>query len=110
MFPLGQGLQGYINLKGYGEFGNSARPSGWNTWLTFAIFACGNASTRNEPDDYEIGAGLGSGGPRHGPIPGAEWRSSNQREDVMFNPRRTRVRKSRCCKIARVPVRDPEPF
>jgi len=37
VFPLGQGLQGYINLKGYGEFGASARPSGWNTWLTFVI-------------------------------------------------------------------------
>jgi hypothetical protein len=37
VFPLSQGLQGYINLKGYGEFGASARPSGWNTWLTFVI-------------------------------------------------------------------------
>jgi hypothetical protein len=37
VFPLSQDLQGYINVKGYGEFGNSARPAGWNTWLTFAI-------------------------------------------------------------------------
>jgi hypothetical protein len=37
VFPLSQGLQGYINLKGYGEFGSSARPAGWNTWLTFVI-------------------------------------------------------------------------
>ena len=37
VFPLSEGLQGYINVKGYGEFGNSARPAGWNTWLTFAI-------------------------------------------------------------------------
>jgi Putative MetA-pathway of phenol degradation len=37
IFPLSQGLQGYINVKGYGEFGNSARPAGWNTWLTFVI-------------------------------------------------------------------------
>jgi hypothetical protein len=37
VFPLSQGLQGYINVKGYGEFGNSSRPAGWNTWLTFAI-------------------------------------------------------------------------
>ena len=37
VFPLSQTLQGYINLKGYGEFGNSARPAGWNTWLTFVI-------------------------------------------------------------------------
>jgi hypothetical protein len=37
VFPLSQTLQGYINLKGYAEFGASARPSGWNTWLTFSI-------------------------------------------------------------------------
>jgi hypothetical protein len=32
VFPLSQGLQGYINLKGYKEFGASDRASGWNTW------------------------------------------------------------------------------
>ncbi len=37
VFPLSQTLQGYINLKGYAEFGASDRPSGWNTWLTFVI-------------------------------------------------------------------------
>jgi hypothetical protein len=37
VFPLSQGLQGYINIKGYKEFGASDRPSGWNTWLTFVI-------------------------------------------------------------------------
>ena len=37
VFPLSQGLQGYINLKGYKEFGASDRPSGWNTSLTFVI-------------------------------------------------------------------------
>jgi hypothetical protein len=37
VFPLSQGLQGYINLKAYAEFGGFDRPSGWNTWLTFAI-------------------------------------------------------------------------
>ena len=37
IIPLGQGLQGYINLKAYGEFGNVNRPAGWNTWLTFVI-------------------------------------------------------------------------
>jgi hypothetical protein len=37
VFPLSQGLQGYVNLKGYAEFGRSDRPSGWNTWLTFVI-------------------------------------------------------------------------
>jgi hypothetical protein len=37
VFPLSQALQGYINLKAYAEFGGSDRPTGWNTWLTFAI-------------------------------------------------------------------------
>jgi hypothetical protein len=36
IFPVGN-MQGYINLKGYGEFDAANRPSGWNTWLTFAI-------------------------------------------------------------------------
>ena len=30
-------MQGYLNLKGYGEFDAANRPSGWNTWVTFAI-------------------------------------------------------------------------
>ena len=30
-------MQGYLNLKGYGEFDAANRPSGWNTWLTFSI-------------------------------------------------------------------------
>jgi hypothetical protein len=36
LFPIGD-LQGYLNLKGYGEFDASDRPSGWNIWLTFAV-------------------------------------------------------------------------
>jgi hypothetical protein len=36
IFPVGN-MQGYLNLKGYGEFNAANRPSGWNTWLTFAI-------------------------------------------------------------------------
>jgi len=36
IFPLGD-LQGYLNLKAYGEFGDEHRPDGWNVWLTFAI-------------------------------------------------------------------------
>ncbi len=36
LFPVG-GMQGYLNLKGYGEFGAQHRPEGWNLWLTFAI-------------------------------------------------------------------------
>jgi hypothetical protein len=36
MFPVGK-MQGYLNLKGYGEFDANNRPSGYNVWLTFAI-------------------------------------------------------------------------
>jgi hypothetical protein len=36
LFPVGD-MQGYLNVKGYKEFDAANRPSGWNTWLTFAI-------------------------------------------------------------------------
>jgi hypothetical protein len=36
LFPVGD-MQGYLNLKGYKEFGSENRPEGWNVWLTFAI-------------------------------------------------------------------------
>jgi hypothetical protein len=35
-FMLGD-MQGFLSLRGYGEFGAANRPRGWNTWLTFAI-------------------------------------------------------------------------
>jgi len=38
-------MQGYLNLKGYGEFDAANRPSGWNTWLTFSISAAAPEST-----------------------------------------------------------------
>ena len=36
LFPVGD-MQGYLNLKGYGEFENENRPAGWNVWLTFVL-------------------------------------------------------------------------
>lgn len=36
IFPVGD-MQGYLNLKAYGEFDAAARASGWNVWLTFAL-------------------------------------------------------------------------
>ncbi len=36
IFPVG-GMQGFLGLRGYGEFDAANRASGWNTWLTFAI-------------------------------------------------------------------------
>jgi hypothetical protein len=44
LFPIGN-MQGYLNLKGYGEFDASNRPSGWNTWLTFSISPAAPEST-----------------------------------------------------------------
>jgi hypothetical protein len=37
IFPLGTSHQGYLNIKGYKEFGAQHRPEGWNTWLTFVV-------------------------------------------------------------------------
>jgi hypothetical protein len=37
IIPLGNNLQGYLNIKGYAEFAAENRPSGWNTWVTFNI-------------------------------------------------------------------------
>jgi hypothetical protein len=31
------GMQGYLNLKAYGEFDGSDRPTGWNAWVTLVI-------------------------------------------------------------------------
>jgi len=36
LFPIG-GMQGYLNLKAYGEFDGYDRPSGWNAWVTLSI-------------------------------------------------------------------------
>src|SRR5262249_57563990 len=36
IFPVA-GMQGYLNLKGYGEFDAANRPDGWNVWLTFVL-------------------------------------------------------------------------
>jgi hypothetical protein len=36
LFPVGD-MQGYLNLKAYGEFAAENRPKGWNAWVTFAI-------------------------------------------------------------------------
>jgi hypothetical protein len=44
LFPMGD-MQGYLNLKGYGEFDAANRPSGWNTWLTFSISPMAPTST-----------------------------------------------------------------
>lgn len=37
IFPVSDAVQGYINLKGYGEFAAKHRPAGWNVWLTVSF-------------------------------------------------------------------------
>lgn len=44
LFPVGD-MQGYLNLKAYGEFEAQNRPQGWNAWVTFAISPMAPPST-----------------------------------------------------------------
>jgi hypothetical protein len=37
IFPISSDVQGYVNVKGYGEFAGDNRPTGWNFWFTFAL-------------------------------------------------------------------------
>jgi hypothetical protein len=48
IFPVA-GMQGYLNLKGYGEFANENRPDGWNVWLTFVLSPAPPSSTSSPP-------------------------------------------------------------
>src|SRR5215472_11942404 len=48
IFPVA-GMQGYVNLKGYGEFDNANRPDGWNVWLTFVLSPAPPSSTSTPP-------------------------------------------------------------
>jgi len=36
IIPMGS-VQGYLNIKGYGEFDAERRASGWNMWVTFVV-------------------------------------------------------------------------
>src|SRR5215472_3421036 len=48
IFPVA-GMQGYLNLKGYGEFANDNRPAGWNVWLTFVLSPAPPSSASSPP-------------------------------------------------------------
>ena len=48
IFPVGT-MQGYFNIKGYGEFDNNARPDGWNLWLTFVLSPAAPAAQSSPP-------------------------------------------------------------
>jgi hypothetical protein len=43
-FPVGN-MQGFLGLRGYGEFDTANRAHGWNTWLTFIISPSEPAAT-----------------------------------------------------------------
>jgi hypothetical protein len=49
LFPVGDKLQGYLNLKAYGEFDNASRPAGWNLWLTFNLSPAATPPTSSRP-------------------------------------------------------------
>jgi len=36
LFPVGD-LQGYLNVKGYGDLETENRPKGWSTWVSFVL-------------------------------------------------------------------------
>ncbi len=46
LFPVA-GMQGYVNLKAYGEFDALHRLSGWNAWLTQSISPMESAAAKN---------------------------------------------------------------
>ncbi len=48
LFPVGN-MQGYLNLKGYGEFDSNARPDGFNLWLTFSLSPAPPTSRSSSP-------------------------------------------------------------
>jgi hypothetical protein len=48
LFPVGN-MQGYLNLKGYGEFDSNARPDGFNLWLTFSLSPAPPTSASSSP-------------------------------------------------------------
>jgi len=46
LFPAGD-MQGYVNLKGYGEFDAHDRASGYNVWLTLSFSPKAPTSAKN---------------------------------------------------------------
>ena len=58
IFPIG-GMQGYINLKGYGEFAGSDRPTGWNVADAFDLAGGGCSTPIGATDHHQIAASRG---------------------------------------------------
>jgi hypothetical protein len=53
MFKAWDGYQGYINVKGYKEFGAENRPEGWNAWVTL-VFSPAAPETHATPTTRRI--------------------------------------------------------
>jgi hypothetical protein len=49
IFPIGDKLQGYLNLKAYGEFAAENRPAGWKLCLTFDLSPAATPPTSSRP-------------------------------------------------------------
>lgn len=52
LFPI-WGMQGYLNLKAYGEFAAQDRPDGWNIWLTFSMAPAAPTAPAAKPLVYK---------------------------------------------------------
>jgi len=48
LFPVGN-MQGYLNLKGYGEFAHNDRPDGFNLWVTFSLSPAAPTAAQSSP-------------------------------------------------------------
>jgi hypothetical protein len=49
IFPTGHDMQGYINLKAYGEFDNANQPDGWNGAARSAPGCSTHTNSQNGP-------------------------------------------------------------
>jgi hypothetical protein len=49
LFPLGTGLQGYLNVKGYKEFDNERRLGGYDVWVSLTISPSGEKPPAARP-------------------------------------------------------------
>jgi hypothetical protein len=46
IFPVGEGYQGYLNLKAYKDFAAENRPEGYTAWVTLAVSPAAPASSQ----------------------------------------------------------------
>jgi hypothetical protein len=48
IFPIGEGYQGYLNLKAYKDFAAENRPEGYTAWLTLAVSPAAPSDSRRK--------------------------------------------------------------